>query len=91
MALTVFLTVSNSSLHGYVHFIQNDMSYASTRERGHLFIPRANTCIRSRSLCIAGPKLWNKLPTHIKNVKSVFSFKKKLKMDLRRRQVCNIF
>jgi len=48
LAPTAFLTMSK-------HFPSwlcilptiNDIAYASTRERGHLFIPKANTCIGS--------------------------------------------
>ena len=51
--------------------------------QGKLPIPRCSLSqVRDSSIRYAGPRLWNELPQHIKNAKSLASFKKDLKTYL---------
>ena len=44
-----------------------------------LFIPKCKTHFKTKTLAVSGAKIYNKLPYHIKNCKSLQSFKKNVK------------
>ena len=44
-----------------------------------LFIPKCKTNFKTKTLAVSGAKIYNKLPYHIKNCKSLQSFKKNVK------------
>ena len=50
----------------------------NTRNLHTLFIPRTKTDIGARALNIVGPKLWNQLPSDVRNCQSISSFKSHL-------------
>lgn len=50
-----------------------------TRTQHNIRIPRHNLTLFQHSLSYLAPKTWNAIPDHIKNLPSVFSFKKNLK------------
>lgn len=45
-------------------------------------IPRRRTKLADRSMAVVGPKLWNDLPSYLKNIESEASFRSKLKTHL---------
>jgi len=49
---------------------------------GRLFVPRSKTAAGNRSSAVAGPRLWNSLPTSITSAGSLAIFKKQLKTFL---------
>ena len=75
------------SLHGlapiYLTSLLKPQSFAyKTRssDQNMLVVPfTKRTTFVNRSFSVAGPKLWNNLPTHIKNSESLDHFKKNLK------------
>ena len=84
------LVMVYKSLHGlapvYLANLLNRRSFAcTTRSSGQnmllVFFTKRKT-FADRSFSVAGPKLWNNLPTHVKNSESLDSFKKTLKTYL---------
>ena len=63
------------------HFIFNIHSY-STRQSNSLHIPRYRTTRCKFSIRFHGPIVWNKIPTNLQQIKSLYLFKKKLKRYL---------
>ena len=53
-----------------------------TRQRDNIYVPAVKTDVGGRSLLVNGPKLYNALPTHIKEAATVKSFKLKLQKIL---------
>ncbi|XP_037787080.1 uncharacterized protein LOC119582723 [Penaeus monodon] len=53
-----------------------------TRQSNDLLVPRTFTYIGKKSFHVRGPLLWNSLPQSLKDVESIISFKKKLKVFL---------
>jgi len=53
------------------HFTRGSVNYA---------IPFARTTLRMASLQVMGPRLWNSLPTHVKQTQSICTLKKELKL-----------
>jgi len=47
-----------------------------------LVVPRRRTKLADRSISVVGPKWWNALPRHLKNIDSESEFRKKLKTYL---------
>ena len=58
----------------------------NTRQQQQLYVPKYNTCLGEKSLTVAGPSLWNSLPTDVKDKNSLSSFKCSFKTYLRRQQ-----
>ena len=54
----------------------------STTDLTRLHIAKTKRAYGDRAFRVAGPKLWNKLPTHIRESLSVSTFKKLLKTHL---------
>ena len=54
----------------------------STRNKHSLQVPHHNLTLYQHSLMFKGPKIWNNIPTHIKNSVSSSTFKPKLKVHL---------
>ena len=50
----------------------------TTRQNRDLFVPRVKTDNGARSILVSGPRDWNKLPSNIKELPSLTSFKKAL-------------
>lgn len=57
-----------------------DVTGSTTRQHHHLYIPKTNTDLGARSLAVRGPKLWNSLPSVVKEANTLQSFKNKFKM-----------
>lgn len=49
-----------------------------TRQQQQLYVPKTNTLIGERSMLVAGPKLWNTLPSKVRYANTLSSFKKQL-------------
>ena len=47
--------------------------------KGDLFVPRKTTSIVQQAVSVAGPRLWNMIPSTIKNAQSIDTFKVRLK------------
>ena len=63
------------------HFQEIQHNYP-IRTRENLRIPIHNLTLFQHSLAFSGPKTWNSIPSHIKNLRSIHSFKNKLKKYL---------
>src|SRR5688572_11158094 len=61
----------NSEVHD--HFTRSAMNYHQRRVR---------TTVRQHSIVIYGPLIWNSLPNDLKNLPTVYQFKRKLKFHL---------
>ena len=46
--------------------------------KGNLFIPRKTTSIAQQAVSVAGPRLWNMIPSTIRNAQSIDTFKVRL-------------
>ena len=62
------------------HFSIRERNYGHNNANFHL--PLANTNLFKRDIVYQGPKLWNSIPTNIKNKVSVPTFKTSLKKHL---------
>ena len=62
------------------HFSIRERNYGHNNAKFHL--PLANTNLFKREIVYQGPKLWNSIPTNIKNKVSVPTFKTSLKKHL---------
>ena len=51
-----------------------------TRSRNEIRPPQHNLTIFQHSMSYMGPKIWNSVPDHIKNLPSLHSFKKHYKL-----------
>ena len=84
--LLVFKGINNLTpaylSHLLIHYTSGRRGLRS--ENAHLlFIPRTQrSSYGDRAFCVAGPRLWNSLPIHIKSSLSVNVFKKALKTHL---------
>ena len=47
--------------------------------KGDLFVPRKTTIIAQQEVSVAGPRLWNMIPSTIRNAQSIDTFKVRLK------------
>ena len=47
--------------------------------KGDLFVPRKTTSIAQQAVSVAGPRLWNMIPSTIMNAQSIYTFKVRLK------------
>ena len=47
--------------------------------KGDLFVPRKTTSIAQQAVSVAGPRLWNVIPSTIRNAQSIDTFKVRLK------------
>ena len=54
------------------------VNHVNTRQQNLLYVPRTNTDNGQRSISIKGPRLWNALPSCLKDVQNVLTFKRKL-------------
>ncbi len=77
---TIFKT-----MHGSYHEWQlsfktvNEATGSITRQNNNLDVPRTRTDSGARSLAVLGPKLWNELPTCIKEAPNLQIFRSRLK------------
>ena len=61
-----------------------EMTMSNTRQRNNLYVPRTNTDIGARSMNVLGTKLWNNLPTAVKQSTNNHTLKLKLKQGLKK-------
>ena len=47
--------------------------------KGDLFVPTKTTSIAQQATSVAGPRLWNMIPSTIRNAQSIDTFKVRLK------------
>ena len=47
--------------------------------KGDIFVPRKTTSIAQQAVSVAGPRLWNMIPSTIKNAQSIDTFRVRLK------------
>ena len=52
---------------------------ARSAVKGDLFVPRKTTSITQQAVSVAGSRLWNMIPSAIRNAQSTDTFKIKLK------------
>ncbi len=79
--------VTRSSRNAIHHMpLVSDMSTVNTRQQQQLYVPKYNTCTGARSTLVAGPRLWNSLPPHIRDANSLYTFKNKLFLHLFKQQ-----
>ena len=57
----------------------SEQNFYNMRIEQEFTIPKHRTTVRERVIKIRGPKLWNKLPSEIKNLSSIYNYKKCLK------------
>ena len=57
----------------------NEVVNSNTRQHDMLYVPKCRTNMGSNSLVIKGPKLWNSLPSQIKSINNIKTFKTKIK------------
>ncbi len=58
------------------------VTQSTTRQQNNLYVPRTNTDTGARAFSVLGPKLWNDLPSDIKNSSNLNTLKRKLKEKL---------
>jgi hypothetical protein len=63
-------------------FSQPRHSYNTRRAEHNFFIPRPNSNVDSKNLTHIGPRIWNDLPSHIKQIPDRHLFKTKVKKFL---------
>ena len=63
-------------------YLQDLLLYKPTGQRNDLLVPRTNSRLGSRAFSAAGPRIWNKLPKHLRQCVGLVEFKKKLKTYL---------
>ena len=61
----------NSKIHGH-----------DTRQRDNIHPSICRTTMRQNTVCFQRPKLWNHLPEQLKSARTVYAFKKCLKLSL---------
>ena len=59
----------------------------NTRQDNNLFVPPTRTLAGDKEIRIRGPRLWNNLPTEVKNAVNITAFKKSLKKHLIESQI----
>ena len=63
-----------------VHDISSIHEHATrSAVKGDLFVPGKTTSIAQQAVSVAGPRLWNMIPSTIWNAKSIDTFKVRLK------------
>lgn len=81
--VTIFKQVTR---HYPDHFLPlptvNNMTDTITRQQHNLYVPRTKTDSGARAMSVTGPKLWNQLPSDIKEANNLHAFKSKLKKNL---------
>ena len=68
-------------LSDHINFVNHGKSLRS-KDLGVLYVPRSRINTGDRAFSICGPRIWNKLPTHIHKAPTLEAFKKKLKTYL---------
>ena len=71
--------VSSGIVFNHTHIRRN---LRSTTDLTRLHIPKTKRAFGDRAFHVAGPKLWNDLPIHIRKSQSISTFKKLLKTHL---------
>ena len=51
----------------------------ATRSLTDIYVPMAKTNSRKSAFSLCGPKIWNSLPSTLKNITSLYTFKIELK------------
>ena len=59
-----------------------DVTGSLTRQHNHLYVKKTNTDSGARSLLVRGAKLWNNLPSKVKEANTLNSFKTKLRIEI---------
>ncbi len=79
--------VTRSSPNAIYHMpLVSELSTVNTRQQQQLYVPKYNTCTGARSTLVAGPRLWNSLPPHIRDAHSLYTFKNQLFLHLLKQQ-----
>ena len=83
--LGVFMYKTMNGLSPAISSFQNvkDIHQYQTRSatNGNLYISDANTLAGQKAIPVAGAKLWNEMPTEIRNAESLDTFNSKLKFN----------
>ena len=53
-----------------------------TASRGDFIVPRTNRKFGDREFCVAAPRVWNRLPTDLRQLRSTQTFRRHLKTVL---------
>ena len=53
-----------------------------TRQDNNLHVPRRRTTLADKAMSVRGAKVWNTLPSNIKEVHGYVNFKRKLKCHI---------
>ncbi len=77
---TMFMTMHGSCPEWLLSFkTVNEATGSITRQHNNPYVARTRTDTSARSLAVTGPKLWNELPTCIKEAPSLEIFRHMLK------------
>ncbi len=77
---TMFKTMHGSYPEWLLSFkTENEATGSITRQHNNLYVPRTRTETGARSLAVTGPKLWNELPTCMKEAPNLQIFRHRLK------------
>ena len=64
----------------YMKFLTvREKTSSTTRQLNELYVPKVRTDSGVRAITVSGPKLWNNLPSFIKNSGSLQIFKSRLR------------
>jgi len=81
MAVMTYKCVHGTTANYLVDYIRPPLSATANlhlrpTSSGRLFVPRSKTAAGDRSFAVAGPRLWNSLPTSMTSPGSLATFKK---------------
>ena len=62
--------------------LNTDVHTHNTRGSSNFHLPKIRTCVSQNSVFFKGPKIWNGLPSCLKNIKCSKVFKMRLKLFL---------
>ena len=78
-AITVFKAMHNQLPEWFLNFpTVGDTGSERTRQNTQLHVPRFHTDTGARCLGVLGPRVWNGLPSHVKQTSSLTVFKNRL-------------
>ena len=84
LGIFMFLLNNNKLPHIFDTMFQRNQHFHNypTRQSGSYHLPKTRTLFANHIFTFAGPKLWNSLPPSLTQLKSIHSFKRKLKRSL---------
>ena len=84
VGLFMFKFVNNMIPASFAHFFvfNKDIHQHDTRIKNNIHQIQFRTNLRGSCIKVYGPKIWNSIPNAIKNLKTLYSFKKQFKKDL---------